>query len=71
MERIWIIVASCLGVVGVALLWFHRFDGAFVCGAVGVLAWFLSLRSRLRKNIPMVENISKSKAEGIGVQDED
>lgn len=71
MERIWIIVAGCLAVTAGALLWFRRFDGAFVCGALGILAWFLSMRSRLRKDRSIVENASDQETNCLGVQDED
>lgn len=71
MELIWIIVAGCLALAAGTLLWFHRFDGAFVCGALGILAWFMNMRSRLKKEIPKIEDIPEPSANGVGVQDED
>ncbi len=51
MERIWIIIAG-LGVVVAALfLWQSNMTVAFVAATLGVVAWFLSLRDRLRKTI--------------------
>jgi hypothetical protein len=71
MERIWIIVSGCLAMAAGALFFYRRFDGAFVCVALSVLAWFLDMRSRLRKDMPMIENVSEDESECPGVQDED
>lgn len=71
MELVWIIVAGCLALAAGILLWFHRYDGAFVCGALGILAWFLNMRSRLKKDTLEIENMPEREANGLGVQDED
>lgn len=71
MERNWIIIAGCLALVACGFLWLGRFDGAFVFGALGILAWFLNMRSRLRKDTPMIENVPDEETDCLGVQDED
>ena len=63
MERFWLIVAGCLAAVAATLLWLRRFDGAFVCGALGILAWFISMRSRLKREASMIENVAEPEAE--------
>lgn len=71
MERIWIIVSGCLALTAGVLLWFQRFDGAFVCGALGILAWFINMRQQLRKNSPVMENGLGHESDRQDVQDED
>lgn len=78
MERIWIIAAGGFALAAAVLLWFGRFDGVFVCGVLGLLAWFMNMRDRLSKDVSMIENASqsetnasKSEIEDSGDRDED
>lgn len=50
MERIWIII-SILCLIVAAFFWLGRgnLDAAFVAATLGLVAWFLSLRNRLRR----------------------
>lgn len=45
-----IISGLCLAVAA-ACVWRDHLDAAFVAGVLGCVAWFLSLRTRLRKTI--------------------
>jgi hypothetical protein len=51
MERAWIIVSGMCLVVAAVFLWGAHLDGAFVAATLGVVAWFLGLRVRLRRTI--------------------
>lgn len=53
MERIWTIIAGLGGVVAAAFLLLDNTNVAFVAATLGLVAWFLSLRDRLRKSIPV------------------
>ena len=71
MKRIWIIIAGGCAIIAVVLLVIGKNDGAFVIGAIGVLAWFLNLRRDLKTVEPMGENIKCAERETHGEQDED
>jgi hypothetical protein len=71
MERAWIIVAGLLAVAAAAFLWRGSMDGAFVAGVLGAIAWFLSLRSRLRQANLAAEDASNVETDYLGEQDED
>jgi hypothetical protein len=51
MERAWIIISGLCLVVAAFFVWRSNLDGAFVAATLGVVAWFLNLRQRLRKTI--------------------
>jgi hypothetical protein len=59
MERVWIAI-SILCLIAAAFFWLGRgnLDRAFVAAALGLVAWFLSLRNRLRSS-----NIERDNAE--------
>jgi hypothetical protein len=63
MERLWITLAGYFALAAIVLLWFRRFDGVFVCGVLGILAWFMNKRDRLKKDAFRIENTSKSETE--------
>jgi type IV secretory pathway VirB3-like protein len=67
MERIWIIIAGLGVVIAAVFLWQGDMTVAFVAATLGVVAWFLSLRDRLRKTILEAEE----KQHSNGDQDED
>lgn len=47
-ERIWIILSALLAVAAGVCLWRNNLSAAFVTGALGACAWFLSYRAQLR-----------------------
>ena len=51
MERAWGIASGLCLVVAAVFLWRANLDGAFVAATLGLVAWFLGLRDRLRKTI--------------------
>ncbi len=71
MERVWIIVATLCMVAAGVLLVRGRYDAAFVGGALGLVAWFLGLRSRITSANAGSENASNSRDEISGDQDEE
>ena len=61
MERVWLIVASLCLIAAAFFLWGALSDeaymsGAFVAATLGVVAWFLRVRTQLRKTIPPIED---------------
>ncbi len=59
MERVWAAISIlCLMAAASFWLWRGDFDWTFVAATLGVVAWFLSLRNRLRSS-----NIERDDAE--------
>lgn len=54
-ERIWIILAALCAVAAGVCLWRNNLSAAFVTGALGACAWFLSYRAQLRARIVATE----------------
>ena len=51
-ERLWIIASGlCMIAAATALVWRWNVEVAFVAATIGLVCWFLSLRSRLKKTI--------------------
>jgi hypothetical protein len=48
-KRVWIILAGLFAVAAVVLFLRNDFDNAFICAALGLVAWFLSYRVRMRE----------------------
>ncbi len=46
------IAAAALGIVAGVFLWRNNLSAAFVIGALGACAWFLSYRAQLRAKLP-------------------
>lgn len=52
-EHVWLVVAAVFMVIAAfALLWLGSVEVAFVTATIGIVAWFLNLRNRLKKTIP-------------------
>jgi len=49
MKQFWMIVAGACIVVAAVALWLNHVDTAFVIATIGVLAWFLNYRARMKK----------------------
>lgn len=49
MKQFWMIVAGACIVIAAVSLWRNHVDTAFVIATIGVLAWFLNYRSRMKK----------------------
>ena len=47
-ERAWMIAAVLLVITGAIFLWRNNLSAAFVTGALGACAWFLSYRAQIR-----------------------
>jgi hypothetical protein len=72
MERAWWVVSGLCLLVAALFFWRGNMDVAFVAGALGVVAWFLSLRVRLRKTIIPASSDDKAETDinNSGDQDE-
>ena len=70
MERAWIIVSGLCMVTASVLLWRAHVDAAFVVATLGAVAWFLSLRDRLRKGIVTTAETREDESSDSGDQDE-
>jgi hypothetical protein len=56
MKYFWIGLAfSCIAAAAISL-WQQQYDAAFVIGTIGVVAWFLNYRARLRKTVRESKN---------------
>ena len=65
-ERLWIIAAGILLVIAAFFLWRNNLSAAFVTATLGVVGWFLSYRSQLRrKMVSEVEVESKENSDEI------
>lgn len=71
-ERAFTILAALLVVIAALCLWYDNVSAAFVLGALGAVAWFLSYRFRLRARFPVTED-EKDSTEDVGgeIHDED
>ena len=49
MKRVWIILAGLFAVAALVLFLRNDYDKAFICAALGLVAWFLSYRVRMRE----------------------
>jgi hypothetical protein len=58
-ERVWIILSALLAVAAGVCLWRNNLSAAFVTGALGACAWFLSYRAQLRAKSIAAEEISE------------
>jgi hypothetical protein len=48
-KRLWISVACLFAVAALVLFLRNDYDKAFICAALGLVAWFLSYRVRMRQ----------------------
>lgn len=71
MERVWIIISGLGVVVAGAFLWQGNITVTFVAATLGVVAWFLSLRDRLQKNILPASEEAEEEQNTNGDQDEE
>lgn len=72
MERAWIIVSGLCLIIAALFLWRANVDAAFVAATLGVVAWFLSIRDRLRKTmITAGDHAPNGESNGSGDEDED
>ena len=72
MERAWIMVSGLCLIVAALFLWRANFDVVFVAATLGLVAWFLRIRERLRKTmIPAGDHAPDAESNGSGDEDED
>ena len=72
LERAWIIISGLCLVAAALFAWRSNLDAAFVTATLGCVAWFLSLRQRLRRTIIAAEESAMEEEQSdSGDQDED
>jgi len=57
-ERIWIMLSALLAIAAAVCLWRNNLSAAFVTGAMGACAWFLSYRAQIRARVVAAEQDS-------------
>lgn len=67
-ERRWSVVAGWCLLAAAIMLWRRQLDAAFVLATLGVLAWFLDIRNRLR--LPHIEPAAGRHEPDDGTYDE-
>jgi hypothetical protein len=75
MERAWFIVASLCLIAAALFLWRAGVDeaylsAAFVAATLGVVAWFLRVRTQIRKTLPAIEHSPADDEEDVENHDE-
>jgi hypothetical protein len=65
-ERVWTIAAALMLIMAAVFLWRNNLSAAFVTATLGVVAWFLSYRARLR-----AKAATETRPEPIEETDED
>jgi hypothetical protein len=60
LERTFTVLAFVLLIVAAVALWLGKTDAAFVLGTLGVVSWFLGLRSRLKQTQSALEATERS-----------
>jgi len=69
-ERAWTIIAGVCLIVAAAFLLRDNINVAFVAATLGLVAWFLGLRDRLRKGIVTGNSDAQEENNTGGDQDE-
>ena len=69
-ERTWTIIAGICLIVAAVFLLRDNINVAFVAATLGIVAWFLGLRDRLRKNIVAGSDKTQEENNTSGDQDE-
>jgi hypothetical protein len=63
-ERIWIILSALFAIATAVCLWRNNLSAAFVTGALGACAWFLSYRAQLRAQAVAAEDSKEESIQG-------
>jgi len=59
-ERAFIALAGLLVITAAVFLWRENISAAFVIGALGAVAWFISYRFHLRASFPVTDDENES-----------
>ena len=49
MKHVWMILSAVLALIAVVFFLRHDYDKAFVCAALGAVAWFLRYRAQMKE----------------------
>jgi len=64
-EHAFTILAALLVVIAAVFLWRDNVSAAFVIGALGAVAWFLSYRFRLRASFTVTDDDEEESIDGV------
>ena len=70
MKIFWLILAGIGIVVAAFFLWRHDIDKAFVIAALGMVAWLLNYRARM-KEIVRAADLADESDQNLGDEEED
>lgn len=51
MKHVWMILSALSALIAVIFLARHNYDNAFVCAALGAVAWFLRYRAQIKEMV--------------------
>lgn len=69
-ERTWTIIAGVCLIVAAAFLLRDNINAAFVAATLGIVAWFLGLRDRMRQSIVAANHEAQQENSNSGDEDE-
>jgi hypothetical protein len=70
-KTFWIVVSGLCGVTAILLFVRNDYDKAFIAATLGVVAWFLNYRTRLRETFDKDETETSADAEADAETDTD
>ena len=70
MERAYTFISAGLLLVALILFISGSYDGAFVTAALGLISWFLRIRTVLRRSVSAVQDDEEKEEEGSNELDE-
>jgi len=59
MKLVWMIVSGGFALVAVIFFVRHSYDNAFICAALGAVAWFLRYRAQMKELIRTNEPVEE------------
>ena len=51
MKHVWMILSALAALIAVIFFARHNYDNAFVCAALGAVAWFLRYRAQIKEMV--------------------
>jgi len=50
-KHVWMILSAVFALIAAILFARHDYDNAFICAALGVVAWFLRYRAQMKERV--------------------
>lgn len=61
LSRVWLVISFVCLAIAAGCFWSLKFDAAFVFAALGVIAWFMNLRGRMKRKMEGDERKAEAK----------